>query len=83
MISRLEQLEVKEFTIEEEYFTPDADLTKIALKFKSKKIIDINETGNFVIIKLTLTSVFFQGSKEGALSRPPQTRYSPKLFLRA
>ena len=60
MISRLEQLEVKEFTIEEEYFTPDADLTKIALKFKSKKIIDINETGNFVIIKLTLTSFFFK-----------------------
>ena len=54
MISRLEQLEVKEFTIEEEYFTPDADLTKIALKFKSKKIVDINETGNFVIMKLTL-----------------------------
>ena len=26
---------------------------------------------------------FFQGSKRGAPSRPPQTRYSPKLFLRA
>ena len=58
MISRLEQLEVKEFTIEEEYFTPDADLTKIALKFKSKKIIDINETGNFVIIKSALENKF-------------------------
>ena len=58
MISRLEQLEVNEFTIEEEYFTPDADLTKIALKFKSKKIIDINETGNFVIIKSALENKF-------------------------
>ena len=50
MMSRLEQLGLQEFTIEEEYFTPDADLKQIALKFKSKKVIDINETGSKIIL---------------------------------
>ena len=80
MISRLEQLEVKEFTIEEEYFTPDADLTKIALKFKSKKIIDINETGNFVIIKLTLTSFFFKDPMGALYHGRPRQDIRPNSF---
>ena len=38
---------------------------------------------NFKIIcHFSLKTSFFEGSNRGALSRPLQTRYSPKLFLR-
>ena len=40
-----------------------------------------SEQGGFSIF--FIDEFFFQGTNRGALSRPPQTRYSPKLFLRA